>query len=482
MKRRGFGEGSVAPSGRGFRVRVRVEGKREDLGTYATQEEAEGIRKGWQAAQAAGDVPSGALTLRGWGKRWLRDRELAGSRNVASDKSRWHLHILTAPFAEWPLKSIERRDVKAWLKKLRETAPGWQTRKHALTLLRRALGDAMEDEVVDRNVAAGIKFARPDEANDKWTFLLHEEQTRLATCELPAASPAMAFARQAERFIALVAIGSGLRQGEQWNLELRDVHVKDASPWLFVRWGSMGKTPKGGKTRRVPLFGVGLAAMRAWLAVLPQYAKRNEHGLVFPTPRGCRRQKSKQPATWASLLATAKLDVAPKRHDGRTVRWHDLRHTCASSLLAGWWGRRWTLEEVRDLLGHSSVTITERYAHLAPTVIAETASKTAGFELGPSLGRALPPAPRANSGDSRRVTVDSNHRPSAPEGEAIRGDYGHIDLLRATLRAKHERYLGAITARSRFAHRFATDALEAAYDMIGALEALAAPAAKERAS
>jgi hypothetical protein len=29
----------------------------------------------------------------------------------------------------------------------------------------------------------------------------------------------------------------------------------------------------------------------------------------------------------------------------RTVRWHDLRHTCASSLVAGGWGPRWSLEE-----------------------------------------------------------------------------------------------------------------------------------------
>jgi len=44
----------------------------------------------------------------------------------------------------------------------------------------------------------------------------------------------------------------------------------------------------------------------------------------------------------------------------RRVRWHDLRHTCASSLVAGWWGRQWSLEEVREMLGHSSVLVTER--------------------------------------------------------------------------------------------------------------------------
>ena len=41
---------------------------------------------------------------------------------------------------------------------------------------------------------------------------------------------------------------------------------------------------------------------------------------------------------------------------------HDLRHTCAARLVSA----NVPLMEVRDLLGHSSITMTERYAHLAP--------------------------------------------------------------------------------------------------------------------
>ena len=43
-------------------------------------------------------------------------------------------------------------------------------------------------------------------------------------------------------------------------------------------------------------------------------------------------------------------------------RIHDLRHTCAAWLVSA--GA--PLAEVRDLLGHASITMTERYAHLAP--------------------------------------------------------------------------------------------------------------------
>ena len=43
-------------------------------------------------------------------------------------------------------------------------------------------------------------------------------------------------------------------------------------------------------------------------------------------------------------------------------RIHDLRHTCAAWLVTA----GVPLTEVRDLLGHSTVNMTERYAHLAP--------------------------------------------------------------------------------------------------------------------
>lgn len=62
---------------------------------------------------------------------------------------------------------------------------------------------------------------------------------------------------------------------------------------------------------------------------------------------------------------------------GRHVRPHDLRHTCASHLVQGSWGRTMSLPELRDWMGHSSTKVTERYAHLAPEGLRGAAAEMA---------------------------------------------------------------------------------------------------------
>jgi integrase len=69
---------------------------------------------------------------------------------------------------------------------------------------------------VSVNAAAGQELPALDQ-DDEWTYLDQEEQRRLLACpEIP----------HADRLIMAFAIGTGLRQGEQWNLELKDLHLK----------------------------------------------------------------------------------------------------------------------------------------------------------------------------------------------------------------------------------------------------------------
>ncbi len=207
------------------------------------------------------------------------------------------------------------------------------------------------------NIALRIKVSgEPSPIPDDW-FLTPAEQDRLATYP------------GEEKNIALFAMGTGLRQGETWNLRLIDLFLEGETPHVVVKFGSEGRTPKNHKARVVPLFGIGLKAAREWVAHLPNYRegkKGNPHGLVFPTLRGARRGRSRVPREWKKMI----------EHLGRHVHWHLLRHTAASSLVAGWWGKRWALEEVKSFMGHSSITVTERYAHLADSRLHELAAAT----------------------------------------------------------------------------------------------------------
>ena len=134
--------------------------------------------------------------------------------------------------------------------------------------------------------------------------------------------------------------------------------------------------------------------MREWLEHLPAYAPENPYGLAFPRQRGSRRDPrapsvirkiNGKPRT-CQLLREWLVTAGVKRQ----LRWHDLRHTFASSLVSGFWGHKWALDEVRDQMGHSSVTVTEMYAHLSKDGRSTSAARTHGVTVrdttGPVIG------------------------------------------------------------------------------------------------
>src|SRR5690606_1995378 len=121
---------------------------------------------------------------------------------------------------------------------------------------------------------------------------------------------------------------------------------------------------------------------------------RGRHGTwVFPGARGARRGHNKPPQGWRKAC-TAAL--------GRYLNWHGLRHTFATSLVAGWWGRKWSLEEVRGLLGHRSVTTTEIYAELVSDLAARAVIET-------NDGHAMPTIPGADAGASPVISLGANY-------------------------------------------------------------------------
>jgi integrase len=145
--------------------------------------------------------------------------------------------------------------------------------------------------------------------------------------------------------IVLLALNTGLRKGEIFNLRWADLD------WTLMQLTVQGESEeklegsKTKQTRYVPLNQEALDTLKAWRTAMPH------DGYVFPGDDGERLIDIKK--AWAPVVKAAKL---------ANFTFHDLRHTFASKLvMAGV-----DLNTVRELLGHSDIKMTLRYAHLAP--------------------------------------------------------------------------------------------------------------------
>jgi len=318
------------PRGSGkFRVKARVDGKLATIASGLTEADAIETKRAHAQLRREVAVRDG-VTLAEFGEGFLDRRELAGVRAIRTDRSYWKSHIASAPIGKLPVASLVPADVFDWASRLRGSH---RTKVKARNLLRVALREAVERGLLTQNPAREVKIHKSGAAratDDLEGILLPAEQERLLAAVTPLLRPLVQF-----------ALFTGLRQAEQWWLHWEDAGTDK----VVVRRSAKGLPPKSGKIRDVYL----LPQAREALA-----AVRRRSVFVFCGARGGRRQEGKAPSQWAAWLKAAGIK--------RRVRWHDLRHTCATSLLAGWWGRKWSVDEVCSLLGHSSVTVTERYA------------------------------------------------------------------------------------------------------------------------
>ncbi len=139
--------------------------------------------------------------------------------------------------------------------------------------------------------------------------------------------------------MVLVAMNTGIRRGELFSLKWHNIDFERRQ--LTIE----GTNAKSRKTRHIPLNNEAYSVLSSWKKQI-----RKEGSYVFLSYTGGPFKDVK--TAWKRLLLDAEI------HD---FRWHDIRHHFASKLVI----KGAPLNTVRELLGHSSHTMTIRYAHLS---------------------------------------------------------------------------------------------------------------------
>jgi integrase len=362
--RRSAGEGAVYETADG-RLRGRItlpdpDGTRSVQRYVSGKTRAEIVRKFDDLRkEAAEGFPTGETTG-AYLARWIvkvRPRlRPATHREYARHVSSYWSLLATVPLTRLTPSHVERA-----MAELEERGLSRQTVRHARSTLRRALHDAQRDGILNRNVAA---LARPPQ--------VHRREMRALTADEVGRLVA---ATADDRFGPLFALaaGSGLRLGELLGLKWTDIDFESRS--LTVR-RSLARArdggfdlaePKTARSRRtVMLPTIAVDALRRQKA--RQAAERlalgsswqDVGGLVFTDETGG------LPRPWTASVA---FRSAADRL-GLRVRFHDLRHTAASLMLAG----GVPLKVVSEALGHSSIAITaDVYSHVTPDLRREAA-------------------------------------------------------------------------------------------------------------
>jgi integrase len=157
-----------------------------------------------------------------------------------------------------------------------------------------------------------------------------------------------------------VAVYTGLRAGEIAGLEWGDVDFERRL--IRVERSYDGPTTKSGRVRWVPLLDPLLPILRAWKL-------RHPGQLVFSGESGQRLGKSARVFQEVLKRVLVAAGFEPEKDGGREVHYitfHGLRHTFASS----WVAKGGDVFKLQKILGHQSIMLTMRYAHLAPSMYA----------------------------------------------------------------------------------------------------------------
>jgi integrase len=431
-KRRGKGEGSITQRSDGrWMGRLDLgwrDGKRRYKAVYGKtrREVVDRLRTSLSAAQQGTLISDERQTLGEYLTRWLADvaRTRVRPRTYAGYEGTIERHI-KPHLGKARLAKLTPQQVQAWLSTLEGKGVSAGRRRYARVVLRMALNTAMRWRVVSVNSATLIDAPRttqreirpltPEQATTllsaardhsleafitvalgcglrlgealglQWSDIDLEVATLRVTRavqrfggDAKARRPLLAERKRLRAALAVLeAERKHLRAGKTAvapeAIETRQRLVQELqgvrTALAAVKTSVQFTEPKSSRSRRtIALPGVAIAALKAHRvrqleARLAAGGRWQESGLVFTSSLGTAWEPRNVTRQFKALLNAAKLP---------NIRLHDLRHSCATLMLAQGVSPR----TIMETLGHSQISLTlNTYSHVLPSLQEDAAAK-----------------------------------------------------------------------------------------------------------
>jgi integrase len=294
--------------------------------------------------------------------RWLSDSvsDTVKATTFERYEQITRLHLKPA-LGRLKLKALTPAHVRSLYREKLEAGSSARTVRYVHTTLHKALKQTVMDGLLPRNATEAVKPSQP--SREEMHPLTPEQAKHLLQV-------AHEIGDRLEALYVL-AIHTGLRQGELLGLKWDDVDLEDGALQVrrtltITKSGPVFTSPKTTSSRRsVKLTSNATEALKSHLKrqlgeidrVGSLWSPGDADGLIFASETG-------EPL---DRRAVTKLKFKPllKRSGLPEIRFHDLRHTCATLLLT----RNVNPKIVSEMLGHSTIAITlDTYSHVLPNM------------------------------------------------------------------------------------------------------------------
>lgn len=336
---------SKQPNGK-YRARWREDDGKQRARHFTRKLDAEAFLATVRVDMDRGNYASpdaGRETVGEYAPRWAAGQPW---RESSRDRTTFVIRSQIVPtFGSAPLRAVRPSSVQAWVGRMSASGLAPSTVESYFRVLAAVMRAARRDKLIQDSPCDGIRLPRAEGTTSALVPLTTEQVHQLA-----AAVP------EHYRALVITSAGLGLRQGEACGLTVDRVDFLRGK----VRIDRQLVTPKAGAAR----FGPTKTASSNRVLTLPAVVGDalaahlarfgpGEHGLIFTSSSGASVRRS----TWQAAFARACRDT------GIDASTHDLRHYCASMLIAA----GCSVTAVQHFLGHKNASETlDTYSHLWP--------------------------------------------------------------------------------------------------------------------